>query len=218
MSGFTFADGFTNDLEGWTKAMEKTIAVPSYKRFLEVTSNYSLVVVANNPNLTKVNDRNQCHENCRLAELEGVGKRVSGWYLMNEFIYKEYSSGMMRLVHHSNLLLPDGNLMNPTNDENRTYHIFLRDDKRHFDFEKLIGYNDRMVFGDSFMVGREHIKAVPRNKVLFASEGEYDRDLYYERSTVHTSPEAVIADIPKGLTSEQRQRWMILKSSARFKT
>ena len=45
MSGFTFADGFTNDLEGWTKAMEKTIAVPSYKRFLEVTSSYGLVVV-----------------------------------------------------------------------------------------------------------------------------------------------------------------------------
>ena len=106
---------------------------------------------------------------------------------MNEFIYKEFSSGMMRLVHHSNLLLPDGTLMNPTNDENRTHHIFLRDDKRHFDFEKLMGYNDRMVFGDSFMVGREHIKAVPRNKVLFASDGEYDIDLYYERFTVHTS-------------------------------
>ena len=97
MAEFSFIEDFTNDLDGWTKAMEKTIANPSYKRFLEVTSKSSLLVVANDPNLTKSNDRNQCHENCRLAELQGVGKRVSGWYVMNEFIYSEYSSGMMRL-------------------------------------------------------------------------------------------------------------------------
>jgi len=218
MSGFTFADNFTNNLAGWTKAMEQTIAVPSYKRFLEVTSSFDLVVVPNNPNLTKTNDRNQCHENCRLAELDGVGKRVSGWYLMNEFIYSEYASGMLRLVHHSNLLLPDDSYINPTSDENNSHHIFLRDDKRHFDFDKNIGYNDRMVFGDSFMAGRDTRKTVPRNKVLYACEGEYDRDLMYEKFTVHTSLESVIKDMPKRLTDEQRQHWITLKSSAKFKT
>jgi hypothetical protein len=216
MSGFTFSEGFSNDFAGWKEAMEKTIAVPSYKRFLEVTSNYNPIVVANNPHLTKVNDRNQCHENCRLAELEGVGKRVSGWYVMNEFIYSEYTSGMMRLVHHSNLLLSDGTYINPTSDEDRTHHIFIRDDKRHFDFENSIGYNDRMVFGDSFMVGRDHIRAVPRNKVLFAADEEYDRDLYYEKFRVHKTPEEVFNEMPKGLTNEQKQRWLKLKSSARF--
>ena len=216
MSGFTFAEGFTNDFDGWKEAMEKTIAVPSYKRFLEVASNYNPIVVVNNPNLTKVNDRNQCHENCRLAELEGVGKRVSGWYVMNEFIYTEYTSGMMRLVHHSNLLLSDGTYINPTSDEDRTHHIFIRDDKRHFDFENSIGYNDRMVFGDSFMVGRDHIRAVPRNKVLFAADEEYDRDLYYEKFRVHKTPEEVFNEMPKGLTNEQKQRWLKLKSSARL--
>jgi hypothetical protein len=34
----------------------------------------------------------------------------------------------------------------------------------------------------------------------------------YEKFIVHTSPEAVIADMPTGLTGEQRQRRMILKS------
>lgn len=216
MSEFTFIDGFTNDLAGWTKAMNETIAVPSYKRFLEVTSNSSLIVVANDPSLTKSNDRNQCHENCRLAELQGIGKRISGWYVMNEFIYSEFTSGMMKLVHHSNLMLPNGTYVNPTSDGIKSHHIFLRDDERDFDFEKLVGYNDRMVFGDSFMVGRDHIRAVPRNKVLFSSEHEYDRDKYYEKFTVHTSPEAVLAEMPKGLSPEEQQRWMILKSSARF--
>ena len=179
MSDFTFADGFTDDLGSWTRALEQTLAVPSYKQFIEVTSGHSPVVVANNPNLTKTNDRNQCHENCRLAELEGLGKRISGWYFMNEFIYKEFGTGMMKLVHHSNLLLPDGTYINPTLDENRTHHIFLRDDKRHFDFDKSIGYNDRMVFGDNFMVGREHIKAVPRNKVLGAVPDNSEKGLLW---------------------------------------
>ena len=62
------------------------------------------------------------------------------------------------------------------------------------------------------MVGRDKYRAMPRNKVLFSSESEYDRDLMYEKFIVHTSPEAVIADMPTGLTGEQRQRWMILKS------
>ena len=216
MAEFTYIEGFTNDLDGWTKAMEKTIAIPSYKRFLEVTSKSSLLVVANDPNLTKSNDRNQCHENCRLAEVQGIGKRVSGWYVINEFIYSEYGSGMMRLIHHSNLFLPNGTYINPTNVGKNSHHIFLKDDERQFDFERLVGYNDRMVFGDSFMVGRDHIRAVPRNKVLYSSEHEYDRDKYFEKFTVHTSPESVMKDMPKGISRKEQERWMILKSSARF--
>ena len=216
MSGYTFATGFKNDFDSWSLAIEKTIAVPSYKRFLEVTSEHKLQVIVNNPKLISTNDRNQCHENCKLAELNGIGKKVSGWYLLNEFIFSEFSTGMLRLIHHSNLLLPDGSYINPTNDENRTHHIFLRDDKRHFDFDKNIGYNDRMVLADSFLIGRKNVKAIPRNKVLFASDGECERDLYYEKFTVHKSVEAVKADMPKGLTIEQQEKWMVLKSSARF--
>ena len=78
MSGYTFAAGFKNDLESWKLAIEKTIAVPSYKRFLEVTSEHKLQVIVNNPKLLSTNDRNQCHENCRLAELNGIGKKVVG--------------------------------------------------------------------------------------------------------------------------------------------
>jgi hypothetical protein len=76
MTQFTFSAGFSNDLSGWTAALEKTLAVASYKRTFEVTSKYSPVVVLNNPVFSKTNDRNQCHENCRRAELDGMGKRV----------------------------------------------------------------------------------------------------------------------------------------------
>jgi hypothetical protein len=217
MSVFNFADGFANNIDGWTKALEKTNAVPSYVRFLNVTSNYELVVVVNNPNLTSSNDKNQCHENCRKAEIEGIGKRISGWRVLNEFISKEYVPGLMRLFHHSNLLMPDGTYVNPTSDGNKTHHIFLRDDKRHYNFEKATGFNDRMVFGDEFMVGNDFYKAVPRNKVLYSSDGEFDRDLYFEKFTVHKSREEVFNDIPKGLTGEEQKRWVILKSTARFK-
>jgi hypothetical protein len=162
------------------------------------------------------NDRNQCHENCRLAELNEVGKSISGWYLLNEFIFSEFEAGCLRLIHHSNLILPDGTYINPTNDEGRTHHIFLRDDERKFDFDKNIGYNDRMVFGDSFMIGREHIKAVPRNKVLFASDSEFDRDTYYEKFKVFESYDSLMQSMPKGLTKDRQEKWLNLKSTARF--
>ena len=216
MSGYTFVHGFTNDFDSWSQVIQKTLAVPSYKRFIEVTSKHNLQVVANNPDLLPTSDRNQCHENCRLAEIDGVGKSVSGWYLLNEFIFSEIPAGNLRLVHHSNLILPDQTYINPTNDENRTHHIFLRDDERKFDFDRNIGYNDRMVFGDSFMIGRENFKAVPRNKVLFASDSEFDRDIYYEKFKVFESRDSLMESLPKGLTKAQQEKWFTLKSTARF--
>jgi len=215
-SKFTFVDGFANDYASYQAALEKTMNVPSYKKFIEITSPYQPIVVANNPNFFINNYRNQCHENCRLAELEGKGKLVSGWYFMNEFMFSDYQSGCLRLVHHSNLLLEDGSYLNLTNEGERTHQIFLRDDKRKFDFENQVGYNDRMVFGDNFMVGRDFVKAVPRNRVLFGAEGEFDRDLMYEKFTVHQTRDEVMAALPKGLTATQRERWLIFKTSARF--
>jgi len=218
MSAYQFIDGFENNLDDWTKALKQTLSVQSFKKFLQVTSPFEPVVVKNNSNLTDTNSRNQCHENCRIAELNGQGKKVSGWMIQNEFIYSDFVAGMMRIVHHSNLLLPDGTYINITKNKNRSHHLFLRDDNRHFDFNKMIGYNDRMVFGDAFMVGRDRYRAVPRNKVHFSSEAVFDRDLIYEKFKVHKSESEVFADMPRGLNNEQQKRWMILKSTARFKS
>ena len=121
----------------------------------------------------KLNKRGNCHENCRQAEADGLGLRVSGWYVMNEFTHDGFADGMCRLVHHSNLMLADGSLLNITSDDDANFHIFIQDEARDFDFDNRIGYNDRMVFGDSFLVGR----SVPRNKVHFAAKGELSRDI-----------------------------------------
>ena len=66
------------------------------------------------------------------------------------------------------------------------------------------------------MVGRDSIKAVLRNKVLFGADSEYDRDLIYEKFTVHQTCEDVIKAMPVGLTRAQMERWLIFKSSVRF--
>jgi hypothetical protein len=71
-----------------------------------------------------------------------------------------------------------------------------------------------MVFGDGFMIGREDIKAIPRNKVLFASGSEFDQDVFYEKFTVYETLDAVILAMPKGLTKAQQEKWMALKSTA----
>ena len=217
MSALKFSDGFVNNLEAWNKALEQTLAVQSYKKFLQVTSPFEPVVVENNPNLTGSNSRSQCHENCRIAESNGLGKKISGWKITNEFIYADLGVGRMRITHHSNLILPDGTLINPTRDDICSHHLFLRDDNRHFDFEKRIGYNDRMVFGDAFLVGRDSQRAIPRNKVFFVSGSEFDRDLIYEKFKVYLTQEEVFADMPKNLSKAERVKWITLKSTASFK-
>lgn len=217
MATLNFINDFENTFKAWSDALEKTLSVPSYKKFLHITSHYEPIVVENNPNLIESNSRNQCHENCRIAELNGQGKKVSGWQIKNEFIYSDFPVGMLRIVHHSNLLLPDGTVINPTKDGDRSHHLFLRDDNRHFDFDKMIGYNDRMVFGDAFLIGRDSQRAVPRNKVFFASGSEFERDLIYEKFKVHLTKEEVFADMPKNLSKAEQVKWMTLKSTATFK-
>jgi hypothetical protein len=216
MGKLNLAAGLVNDLDGWTKALEMTLGVASYKRFLEVTSSYVPIVVENDAAFPEFSSRNKCHINCRSVELDGKGRRVSGWYIINEFVSSDFPRGMMRLVHHSNVLLVDDKMINPTFDYGNSHHLFLRDDERDYDFDKDIGYNDRMVFGDEFMLGADSHKAVPRNKVLFAADGEFDRDLYYEKFTVHKSTDEVLAACPILLSEEEKRRWITLKSSARF--
>lgn len=215
MAKVPLISGFDDSLVGFTDALQRTLSVRSYRRFFEITSPYRPCVVLNTPNLANSNDPNQCHMNCKLAQEQGLGIAISGWYVMNEFIFEGFAPGMLRLIHHSNLLLQDGSLVNPTSDLGCTHHIFLRDDKRHYCFESRIGYNDRMVFADNFMVGQDHVRAVPRNKVLFASASEYDRDPYYECFKVYDSPEAVMQDLPKSLSLQEQRKWMTLKSTAR---
>lgn len=217
MTTHKYITGFNNNKVDWEKALEQTLAVKSYNKFLQITSPLHPIIVENNSNLTITNSRNQCHENCRTAELNGLGKKVSGWIIKNEFIYSDFTEGMMRIVHHSNLLLPDGTYINITKNEDCSRHIFLPDENRNFDFENMIGYNDRMVFGDAFLVGRDSKKAIPRNKVFFASGSEFDRNLIYEKFKVYFTKEAVYADMPKNINKAEQSKWLTLKSTASFK-
>lgn len=216
MAGFTLKDEVQDNLIGWQNVLTKILSITSYKKFFEVTSSYPPIVVVNNPTFTKSNDRNQCHLNCREAEESGTGIKVSGWYVLCDLIYKEFAVGMCRLVHHSNLLLNDGTYVNPTNNEDRTHHIFIRDDFRHFNFSENIGYNDRMIFGDDFMKGKQTTKAVPRNKVHFACNQYYDRDLTFEKFKKCSSKYEAISLAPKNLTNEQRAKWLTLKTNVNF--
>lgn len=206
-------NGFVDDLNGWETALTEIVAVPSYKKFFEITSSYKAIVVPNNTKLSQFNSRNQCHINCELAAKEGLGRQVSGWYVYCEYIFDDFPVGMCKLVHHSNLLLEDGTYVNPTIDDH-THHIFIRDDKRTYDLMNETGYNDRMVFGDRFMVGKDFIRSVPRNKILFSSGEHYDRDRYYEKFRVYKSPAEALGEVPTGLVGEERAKWLALKTNA----
>ncbi len=215
-SSYKFIDGFIDNMAYWENVLKQVKSRLSFKRFLDVTSEQGPLVVSNRPDLTLTNDRHQCHENCRLAALSGLGTPVSGWYLLTEFVFEDWPRGYLRLIHHSNLMLADRSIVNITNDEGRKHHLFLPDDKRSFDFSNNIGYNDRLVFGDEFMAGRDHVRAVPRNKVLYAVDEEYERDAQYEKFRIYQSKEEIFAAIPKGLSSKDVQRWILFKTNIRF--
>jgi len=214
---YSFINGFSDDISDWSNALEQVCSNSSFKRFLQVTSKSRLLVVPNRPDLTLTNDRQQCHENCRLAQEDGLGLLVSGWYLLTGYVFDDLPGGYLRLIHHSNLILKDGSIVNISNDEGSKYHLFLPDDQRQFDFENCFGYNDRMIFGDEFIVGRDYIRAVPRNKVLYAVNEEYDRDARYEKFRIYRSENEMFADIPRGLSSSDMKRWITFKTNVRFR-
>lgn len=209
MSGMKISKDVVNTNEGWNEVLEKTLSVTSYKRFLDVTSKSTPIIVKNDATFYKVNKKDNCHLNCQKAENDGLGKRVSGWYLMNEYTHEDIPSGLCRLVHHSNLMLEDGSLVNITSGQEETSHIFIQDSQRDFDFQNRVGYNDRMVFGDSFLVG----KTVPRNKIHFAAKSEFSRDIFFEKFTIYKSMEEALNVIPKNMSQKEMIQWMTLKTT-----
>ncbi|MEK8123181.1 hypothetical protein WOB59_08945 [Methylocystis sp. IM4] len=132
---------------------------------------------------------------------------------MCEYIFEEIPAGMCRLVHHSNILLPNGTLINPTYDP-CSHHIFFRDDRRAFSFRDGIGYNDRMVLGDEFLKGQKTREPVPRNKVLYSANEYYDRDLRFEKFRMYETKEEAYAQVPQSLSEEDKIKWLTLKTNA----
>jgi hypothetical protein len=211
MSAYTTV--FEDNYENWSKALYRTLENPSYKKFLEITSQNAPIVVANKVLNNINNDKSQCHLNCELAEADGHGQQVSGWYLMNEFLFNECESGICRLIHHSILLLPNGEYINITDDEGRSHHIFLPDPSRRYDMINNIGFNDRMVFDNNFMKGKDAIQAVPRNKVLYACNEYYDRDASFEKFRMYNTEREAMESIPKGLSRSEQDKWLTLKTN-----
>ena len=209
MSEMALSKDLVDTSEGWNEVLKKTLSINSYKKFLEVTSKSTPIVVKNDPKLYKENRKGYCHVNCQKAESDGIGKRVSGWYLMNEFTHEDIPIGMCRLTHHSNLILADGSLVNITSGQDEMWHIFIQDDERDFDFVNRIGFNDRMVFGDSFLVG----KSVPRNKIHFAAKSEFSRDIFFEKFKIYSSMSDALANVPKNLSHNDMIRWVTLKTT-----
>jgi hypothetical protein len=135
---------------------------------------------------------------------------LSGWIVINEFIFENCPVGICRLVHHCNLKLKNEKILNITKDNYETpFHIFIRDDKRKFNFNKNEGYNDRQIFADHSIHEDENI---PRNKVFFFAEDYFDKDLYFEKFTMHKNIKELLKLVPKNLKEEDRLKWMMLKS------
>jgi len=210
-SGFQLIDDLTKDITTWERVLEKMLAVPSYKKFFEVTSPYKPVVVRNNSSITPFNQNLNCHFNVKNAVENGLGEHVFGWEICNEFVFKQMPRGLCQLVSHSNLLDINGELFNITQKE-FPFSFFLRDDSRKYDFTNRIGYNNRLIYGDDFKPNGPS-RNIPRNKLFYESQGEIDRNMFFEKfqEPEENSLESIQKLIPKNLSAQEKLKWISLK-------
>jgi|688.fasta_scaffold491489_2 hypothetical protein len=210
MEKWILKKNLTKEIKFWHLMLEEMLKVESYKTFFSITSTHEPIVVENKLIEGLNSDKDDCHGNVKSAVDKMKGEMLSGWIVINEFIFENCPVGICRLVHHCNLKLKNEKILNITKDNYETpFHIFIRDDKRKFNFDKNEGYNDRMIFADHL---KHENKNIPRNKVFFCAEDYFDRDLYFEKFTIHKNKEELSKLIPHNLNDKDRLKWIMLKS------
>jgi hypothetical protein len=214
MDKWILKKNLTKEIETWKLMLEQMLRIESYKTFFSITSIHKPIIVENKLIERLDNYKNDCHANVRSAANKGEGEMLSGWIVINEFIFENCPIGLCRLIHHCNLKLKNEKILNITRDNFETpFHIFIRDDRRKFNFDKNEGYNDRQIFADHLIHKNTNL---PRNKVFFCAENYFDRDLYFEKFTIHKNKEELFELIPSNLKDEDRLKWMTLKSKIKI--
>ncbi len=210
MTKWILKNNLTKEIETWKLMLEQMLKIESYKTFFSITSIHNPIIVENKLIEGLDSYKNDCHENVRLAASKDEGEMLSGWIVINEFIFENCPVGICRLAHHCNLKLKTEKILNITKDNYETpFHIFIRDDKRKYNFDKNEGYNDRQIFADHSKHKDENI---PRNEVFFCSEDYFDRDLYFEKFTGNMNIKELLKLVPKNLKDEDKLKWMMLKT------
>ena len=205
-----------DNLEGWNEALAKIMAIPSYRKFFEITSPFPAVIVKNFPDLKNASKEERRAANREFAAMHMQGYYIDGWQVVCDYTHHELVKNVCRLIHHRNILMPNGDIVNSDDDNGRSHHIFIRDEKRLFDHHYKIGYNIRLLFGDDFQREQGDDIVVTRNKVYFSSGPFIDSDPKFEKFKVYPNFEFANMAMPRNLSEQEQAKWMAMKTNFRI--
>lgn len=163
-------------------------------QFVNAISKCAIEVVNRASTVFANNAIGQCHANVRDQVKQFGGKQVFGWQIAGEMTEGAAMKGSICAVFHSNWLDGCGVLWDITAETQKT-RLFLPDTVRAFDFDKSMGYNNRLAFLSKGLPTNTSHKLV-RNKTYYTALGHISRDRGFEKYTVPKSREAMLAALP----------------------
>lgn len=192
-------------------------------QFVNAISKCAIEVVNRASTVFANNAIGQCHVNVHDQVKQFGGKQVFGWQIAGEMTEGVAMKGCICAVFHSNWLDDNDVLWDITAETQKT-RLFLPDPVRAFDFDKAMGYNNRLAFLSKGLPANTSHKLV-RNKTYYTALGHISRDRGFEKYTVPKSREAMLAALPskyvvniagKNQITEDGMKWLALKFTVRF--
>jgi hypothetical protein len=114
-------------------------------QFAHAISKCAIEVVSRTITTGAHNAAGHCHANVREQVKLFGGKQVFGWQIACELTDGAAMKGCIYAIFHSNWL-DDNDVLWDIAAEVQTPHLFLPDPMRVFDFDKAMGYNNRLAF------------------------------------------------------------------------
>lgn len=192
-------------------------------QFVNAISKCAIEVVNRTITTGANNATGHCHANVRDQVKQVGGKQVFGWQIACELTEGSAMKGSICAVFHSNWR-DDYGVLCDIAAESQKPHLFLPDPVRVFDFDKAMGYNNRVAFLSKGLPADTSPKLV-RNKTYYTALGYLSRDRGFEKYTVPKSREAMLAALPNKyiintagenqITGEGNE-WLALKYTVRF--
>ena len=211
------------ELQHWQQIKAEVQQDQEKMQFAHAISKCAIEVVSRTITTGAHNAAGNCHANVREQVKQFGGKQVFGWQIASELTDGAAMKGCIYAIFHSNWQDDHGVLWDIAA-EVQTPHLFLPDPVRVFDFDKAMGYNNRLAFLSKGLPADTSHKLV-RNKTYYPALGHISRDRGFEKYTVPKSREAMLAALPskyivniagKNQITEDGIEWLALKFTVRF--
>lgn len=187
---------FADTVEGWQSQINYFTTNTYINAYIKAISKEELQIVPNQKHgLTGVYKKSMCHANVEDIIKEKGGTPVYGW-VVNPYlaVANDGYDGIITSMFHCNWLSPEGELINITPMQG-SYHVFLPDRLRKWDFETNSGYNNRTIYLDHYSPPKTAFN--PSRNCTYFTAGQYaSRDKLFEKFSIPNNIQEAFAALP----------------------